>query len=183
MDWFTVVSFIVSALSIPTLIGLVWKELIDKRKENSEERKKKRKEEFQENVREVIRAENEPIKKSINEMNNKVGLVSEGTLCSLRNDIKDCYYDCVEKGYRNDYDFQNIHDLYEAYISLGGNSFISDIMKRFDKIPSKDEYKKMQEEKEATQKTMNAPKTQIIVKKIPVPGKQNRNNNIKEVRQ
>ena len=60
----------------------------------------------------------------------------------IRNDIKNCYYESLEKGYRNDYDFKNIHDLYEAYKNLGGNSFIEDIMVRFDKLPPKDVYKK-----------------------------------------
>ena len=62
----------------------------------------------------------------------------EGTKCSLRNDILTLYYKCCEKGYRNDYDYQNIHEMYDAYQELDGNSFIKDIMKRFDELPVKE---------------------------------------------
>ena len=140
MQWYQVISLIVSIFAIPTLIGLIWKDIFEKRKENSEKQKAKRRAEFQENVREVIREENEPIKETIDCIDKKLDKVSDGTLCTLRNDIKDCFYGCVDKGYRNDYDFKNIHDLYEAYSNLNGNSFIEDIMIRFDALPSKEEF-------------------------------------------
>ena len=177
-SWLPIVSFVFSMLAIPTFAGLIWKDIYERKKENSEKRKKEKKEEFQENVREVIKEENKPIKDSIKEIDKKIDLVSDGTLCSLRNDIKNCYYDCLEKGYRNDYDFQNIHDLYEAYKGLGGNSFITDIMIRFDKLPPKDEYRKMQAEKEQEAKINKptiVPKPQIRVQKVPVSGKQIKN--------
>ena len=141
-EWITIISLIISTLSIPTLFGVIWKNLYDKKKENSQKTKEKKKEEFQNNVREVLRQENEPIKQSIFEINEKLDLVSDGTLSSLRNDIKNCFYECVDKGYRTDYDFQNIHDLYDSYTKLGGNSFIKDIMSRFETLPTKDEYER-----------------------------------------
>ena len=141
-NWISIVSLIVSIVAIPTLTGLVWKDIYNKRKENSEAKKAERKREFQENVREVIRAENKPIKEKIDCIDEKLDKVSDGTLSTLRNDIKNCYYESLEKGYRNDYDFKNIHDLYDDYKNLGGNSFIEDIMVRFDKLPPKDVYKK-----------------------------------------
>ena len=140
MQWYQIVSLIVSALAIPTLFGFVWKDIYEKRKENSDKQKAKRKQEFQENVREVIRSENKPVIEKINCIDEKLDKVSNGTLSTLRNDIKDCFYACVEKGYRNDYDFKNIHDLYDTYKDLNGNSFIEDIMVRFDALPSKEEF-------------------------------------------
>jgi len=139
-SWIPVVSLIVSALSLPTIASLFWKDWHDKKKEKSEEAKEKREEELRKNVRAVVVEENEPIKKSIDRIDLKIDLVSEGTLCTLRNDIKNCFYECVDKGYRNDYDYQNIHDLYDAYKKLGGNSFIEDVMYRFDKLPPKEEF-------------------------------------------
>lgn len=65
--------------------------------------------------------------------------MSEGELSSLRNDILTCYYRCREKGYRGDWDYTNIHDLYDAYKQLHGNSFIDDVMKRFEALPAKEE--------------------------------------------
>ena len=96
-------------------------------------------------------------------------LISNGTLCSLRNTIKNCYYDCLNKGYRNDYDFENIHALFKAYKDLDGNSFIEDIMNRFDKLPSKDEYmRRKKEEENSIFKGVIAPKPtpQIRVQKV-----------------
>lgn len=68
--------------------------------------------------------------------------IEGGTLSSLRNDILTCYYHCLEKGYRNDWDYTNIHDLFEAYEALGGNTFIADVMQRFDALPTKEEFNK-----------------------------------------
>ena len=51
-------------------------------------------------------------------------------------------------------------------------------MARFDKLPPKDEYKKMQAEKEKeakNNKPIIVPKPQIRVQKVPVPGKQIKN--------
>jgi len=175
-NWLPIASFVISLLAIPTLMGLIWKDVWERKKENSEKRKAEKKKELQENVREVIKEENKPIKESIEEIDKKLDLVSDGTLCSLRNDIKNCYYECLEKGYRNDYDFQNIHDLYEAYENLGGNSFITDIMVRFDRLPPKDEFKKIQAEKEkikeVNNKILTIPNQQIRVQKVPAAGKQ-----------
>ena len=72
----------------------------------------------------------------------QLGCISSGTLSGLRNDILDCYYRCLEKGYRNDWDYTNIHDLYTSYLDLGGNSFVADVMDRFDKLPTKEQWEK-----------------------------------------
>ena len=83
----------------------------------------------------AMRQELGPIAKQLN-------CISNGTLSGLRNDILDCYYRCLEKGYRNDWDYTNIHDLYASYLSLGGNSFVADVMDRFDKLPTKEQWEK-----------------------------------------
>lgn len=83
----------------------------------------------------AMRQEFGPIVKQLN-------CISNGTLSGLRNDILDCYYRCLEKGYRNDWDYTNIHDLYNSYLDLGGNSFVADVMDRFDKLPTKEQWEK-----------------------------------------
>ena len=147
-SWVPLASLIVTALAIPTLVGLVYKDIQERRKENSKEKQKEKQRQFKEGVREVVQEEIKPVKETIAEINNKIDLVSDGTMCTLRNDIKNCYYECLEKGYRNDYDFKNIHELYEAYTNLGGNSFIEDVMARFKEVPPKDVYLKECEEKQ-----------------------------------
>ena len=42
-NWISIVSLIVSIVAIPTLTGLVWKDIYNKRKENSEAKKAERK--------------------------------------------------------------------------------------------------------------------------------------------
>ena len=147
-SWLPIVSLIISSLAIPTLAGLIWKDLHDKKKENSEVKKQQRKAEFQENVREVIKEELKPLNETVETMDKKIDLVADGTTSSLRNNIKDCFYRCSEKGYRNDYDFKNIHSLYKSYQNLHGNSFIYDIMHLFDSLPPKEDFLKKQAEKE-----------------------------------
>ena len=82
---------------------------------------------------------NEILSKRIDPINQKLDVLSNGTLSSLRNDILTCYYRCREKGYRGNWDYTNIHDLYDAYVDLDGNSFVEDLMNRFDSLPAKEE--------------------------------------------
>lgn len=140
MPWYTLVSLILTALSIPTIFGLWWKDLHERRKQNSAESKRKRKEEERNNLREIIRSETSELTNELKQINKKIDKISDGTLSTLRNDILTYYYKCVDKGYRNDYDYTNIHDLYEAYVGLNGNSFVEDVMHRFDALPTKEEY-------------------------------------------
>lgn len=81
------------------------------------------------------------VQNEIKEVNDKLDRVADGTLSTLRNDILNCYYKCREKGFRNDYDYTNIHDLWDAYKALNGNSFVEDVMNRFDNLPPKEEFK------------------------------------------
>lgn len=148
MTWYNILTLVISISALPTLVGLVWKDLHDRKKEKSKEAKEKKKQEFQDNVTEVMQIVLKPTNDKLSNIDKKLDLVSEGTLSSLRNDILKDYYACVAKGYRNDYDFKNVHDLYEAYVALDGNSFIEDIMNRFDGLPTKEDYdKKIAEEK------------------------------------
>lgn len=160
-NWLPIASFIVSMLAIPTLIGLFWKDLHDKKKENSDVKKEQRKKEFQANVREVLQEELKPLNNSIDSLEKKLDLVADGTLSTLRNNIKDCFYRCYEKGYRNDYDFKNIHALYKSYRNLNGNSFIEDIMHRFDSLPPKEDFLKKRAEEEEHEKVKIVQKSKI----------------------
>lgn len=81
----------------------------------------------------------QPVSDDVQEIKSMIANIADGTLSTLRNDITACYYRCKEKGYRNDYDFQNIHDMYQSYEALHGNSYISDIMERFDDLPVKED--------------------------------------------
>ena len=146
-EWLITVISLVGSTIITTVVGVIVKCTMSKEFEKQnrlkelEEREKsiKRSEELQRELSLQLG----PIDKKLDAIEDKVNKSTNGTLSSLRNDILTCYYRCKEKGYRNDYDYQNIHDLFEAYEELGGNSFIKDIMNRFDHLPAKEDVKEI----------------------------------------
>ncbi len=140
MDVFTIISAISSLLAIPTIVGLLWKELFQYKKENSKKRKEEKKAELQQTIREVVQEEIKPVKGTVEKVDKKLDLVGNGTKYCLRNNIKNSFYGCFDKGYRNDYDYQDLIGMYHSYHDLGGNSFVDDIMERFDKLPPKEDF-------------------------------------------
>ena len=136
-----IVISILSFLGFGTVIQMFVKDKHDKKIQNSQEAKERARKERQEEVREVIKEEIEPLKEELEDVKGQLKVSQEGTKAGLRNDILTAYYRCREKkGYRSDWDFENIHHLYDAYKKLKGNSFIEDVMKRFNDLPTKEEF-------------------------------------------
>lgn len=52
---------------------------------------------------------------------------TEGEKCLLRDAMLRTYYKHVDNGEIRQYEFENFIKLYEAYKSLGGNSFIDEV--------------------------------------------------------
>ena len=106
-------------------------------------------------MREAVSEEIKPLTADVGSIKEQLVKVENGALSTLRNDILTCYYKCVEKGYRNDYDYQNVHHMYDAYKDLNGNSYVADVVARFDALPTKEEYraskKKVQKKKEVSE--------------------------------
>lgn len=165
----TLISIAGSAL-ISGVIGYLVKRSLDKyfQKRDAKEQEFKRqalelealkekeeKELLDKTIRDAIKQETEPLAR-------KLDAVANGTLSGLRNSILTCYYKCLEKGYRNDWDYQNVHHLNDSYLDLNGNSYVADVMRRFDELPTKEEYLKSKKKK--TTSTKNAkPKKKILV--------------------
>lgn len=155
----TVWSAILTAV-IPVLVKKLIYKYFDKRDEEAKKREEtqalanKYKEEQEKKERAVelntmldkklvpINEKLDSVESNISELSKQTEAIGDGTLSSLRNDILTCYYRCVEKGYRNDWDYQNIHHLYESYAVLHGNSYVADVMERFDSLPTKEEHEK-----------------------------------------
>jgi len=114
--------------------------------ELKQRRENETREAIKQDMQQIVDKAMAPVNKKIDVLMDKVSKTEEGTLSSLRNDILTCYYRCVEKGYRGDWDYENIHHLFEAYDDLHGNSFVKDVMKRFDDLPTKEEYLKQEAE-------------------------------------
>jgi hypothetical protein len=151
----TVILSCLSLLGLGTASQLFWKDRHDKKQEQSEENKERLKKGRQEELREVISSEIEPIRTDISKMKEQIILISNGTQATLRNDIKNCYYDCVAKKHRNDYDSQDFIDMYIEYKKLGGNSFIDDIKKRFDELDTKEKFDTKNKKKVLKKKSTN----------------------------
>lgn len=101
---------------------------------------------LRQDVQQVVDNAIQPVTEKIDILVDKISKTEEGTLSSLRNDILTCYYRCVEKGYRGDWDYENIHHLFAAYSALNGNSFVGDVMKRFDELPTREDYLRQETE-------------------------------------
>lgn len=54
---------------------------------------------------------------------------------SRRNEIKKAFELCVAKGYRTEWDTENLHHLHDGYKKMNGNSFIEKLMEDFDDLP------------------------------------------------
>ena len=101
-------------------------------------------------LRAIIKEENEqsiaPIKAELATIGNKLNLVADGTVDMLRERILSTYYKCLEKGYRTQYDSENIDHMHRDYAGLGGNSFIADCVKEIKSLPTEVEYKAKKKE-------------------------------------
>lgn len=59
----------------------------------------------------------------------KMSKIAKGTMCQLRSEMLQIYYRHHKDGVIRQYEYENFVMLYEAYKSLGGNSFIDKIYK------------------------------------------------------
>ena len=143
--WFPMVLSILTLLGFGTLMSIFWKDLINKRKENSAEKKAKEKQEHIKDIRGLMSEGLEPLEKRLDNITNELSTISKGTQAGLRNQILNAYYDCQRKGYRTGDDSENFRKMYEAYHDLHGNSFIdADVYKWFQEIPSEEEYQNIE---------------------------------------
>lgn len=120
-----------------------------KQEERDENLKKEVLEEVSKTIKFEIREGTKELKSGISNLQQETVALSQkistlennqskqGTaLCSsIRNDIKKAYDLCKEKGYRTDWDTDNLNHLFDDYKKLGGNSFVEDLMNKFHDIP------------------------------------------------
>lgn len=122
------------------LLSLLVKDIYSGIKNNTKKAVQRKKEEKKAETLELAAEIVKPLETKLDNLTSKLDKVEDGTLSTLRNDILTCYYRCVEKHYRNDYDYQNMHHMFDTYKELNGNSYVADVMERFDNLPTKEEY-------------------------------------------
>jgi len=91
MDWYEIVTIVISALSIlgfGVVMRYFWEDKHNKKIQNSEAEKRRIKEEKQEETREVLREEIQPLMVTIEQIKSLTTVTSEGTLMLLRDRMK-----------------------------------------------------------------------------------------------
>lgn len=146
MQWYEILISVLTLLAIPSLIGILWKDLHVKNKERREHNGDLKNKEQEESLRKIIREETETLNSKVDALNQNFDIIKEGVVCTLRNDILTAYHECCRKGYRDERDYSNIQHLYECYKGLGGNSFVDGLMEEFKELPNEDQYKKDKKE-------------------------------------
>lgn len=137
------------------------------KKEDEEEQKKLEDEQkaaeaahkkYMDDLRAIIKEENKasvaPLEAQMEKFSNKLNIVADGTTDILRERLLSCYYKCMKKGYRTQYDYENVDHMFREYKSLNGNSFVEECVKKIKALPSEEEYllKKKQNSRRAKAK-------------------------------
>ena len=155
LNVFPIVLSILTFLGIGTLFSEIMKQKVKEKANKTEENKAKQKQERQNEIREVVSdvIDQSEVKSKLFELDDRITVMEqklilneEASLATIRSELLRCYYECVNKGYRNDYDTSNIQHLYDVYEDLNGNTFVADVMERFKKLPTKEEFQKNKKE-------------------------------------
>ena len=177
IDWPSVivsaiVTLVLSGILIPVCTKLVGRQMTkyfdakDKEKEDNQKNKeaaekltrKEEKEELIKTVDEVVKSHTDPIDEDLKGIKDKLGKVADGTMDTLRDRILSSYYKCYEKGYRTQYDIDNVEHMNKDYLALNGNTFVAECMEKFKHIPTEKEYE-IQLQREAEERKANKKKS------------------------
>lgn len=165
----TLVLSICSLLGVGTAMTLFWNDMHNKKKQKlinqDEEHKLAKKIERKKELEEMAQPIVDTFVERLDRLEDKIDAIGDGTLSTLRNEILSCYYKCSDKQYRNNNDYTNIHDMYESYKRLNGNSFVADVIERFDALPAKEEYFKRLAKEGAKAAKSAADASKVVTKK------------------
>lgn len=103
-----------------------------------------------EKVDSIVKKHTDPIDTQLEQVEADLSRVKCGTVDTLRDRILSCYYKCEAKGYYTQYEFENIHHMYDDYVELKGNSFVERCLKDFDSLDSEEKWKAKQKRKATT---------------------------------
>lgn len=111
-----------------------------------------------ETIDNVVKTHTDPIDEELERINSKLSKVEAGTLDTLRDRILTVYYKCLGKGYRSEYDIDNVKHMYHDYLALDGNSFVGDCMEKFRQIPTEKEYEILNKKTKTRKSRSSAPR-------------------------
>lgn len=170
MEWYSILTTVLTVLAVPTLFGLLWKDLHERKKENNAENKKLRDEKRIADMRMVIKEETTPIREEIGEVKQTVDNMRVGDVTLLRDRMKTSLDTCKDQGYKTTSDAANWAELYNSYKLLGGNHFkeyVNAWKEEMDNLPTKEEYlKALQNEKNSGKQTKSQKKKTNVDKEV-----------------
>ena len=117
---------ILCLVGLPTLSTLIVTGTYNLVVNGSKKTRQRRKEQEIENLKDLFDFFITPVEEKLDAVSKEVKKVSSGSLASLRNDLLDCYNKCEQKGYRTMDDTKTFKEMFDAYISLGGNDIIEE---------------------------------------------------------
>lgn len=170
-EWLITLISVAASTAVSTVVGLLLKhsftkyfERKDREKEQVEaDRKRLEKFEKQESEDKLIESINQIVEKHTDPIDAQLKVLADGTTDMLRERILSTYYKCIDKGYRTQYDFENIEHMHKDYVLLGGNSFVAACVETIKKLPSEEEFKAAQ--KAAAPKRVRKTKKKILNEK------------------
>ena len=165
MQLFMYLAGLVTAAIISAFIGERVKTKLAKNKKDDEDLIKMQQDERDENLKKEIRQEikdtikveiregTKELKNNINDLKQETSILSQKLSVlednqhrqnevlkdSRRNEIMKAFNLCVAKGYRTEWETQNLYYLYEGYKGMNGNSFIETLMEDFDDLPLRED--------------------------------------------
>lgn len=146
MQWFTIVTSILTILAVPTLCGLLWKDLYTRKKENNDENRKMKEEKNLEKIRTVIKEENASIREEITKVNEAISVLKEGDTTLLRDRMQCSVGFCKRQGYKTSADLASWNEMYSSYQKLGGNHFkeyVNAWKEEMEELPTEEEYMRL----------------------------------------
>lgn len=126
METYQIITIIISALSllgVGTVCKLFWESKAAERHARSAEEQARIKKEKQDEMREVLSSELDPIEAKVDKLNEQMKLNTDGTVTLLRDRMKCSLNDCKKQGFASAADKANWNELYNSYKNLGGNHF------------------------------------------------------------
>lgn len=147
-----IITLVLSGVLIPILTAITGRKItkyLDDKEEAKAKAKAESDEALEKTIDKIIEKHTEPIDKELSGIKDKLGKVADGTQDTLRDRILSSYYKCLEKGYRTEYDIENVNHMNRDYLALDGNTFVAECMEKFKNIPTQKEFEIIKQKEEA----------------------------------
>lgn len=141
MQWYQILPLILSILTffgIGSFFSLLWKEMHERKKQESAQEKARLKKEKQDEMREVIREEIASLKEDICELKKTDEIQKKSIQAMLRDRLYELHSIVCKQGYTTLSQRENFENMYIQYHSLGRNGVMDTIREEFFSFPTEE---------------------------------------------